>query len=79
VNAVSPGPIETPLYGKMGMPADQLNGFAAHMQSILPLKRFGASSEVGDLVAFLASDQSRYITGIDIPIDGGFLLGKMAA
>jgi NAD(P)-dependent dehydrogenase (short-subunit alcohol dehydrogenase family) len=79
VNAVSPGPIETPLYGKMGMPADQLNGFAVHMQSILPLKRFGESSEVGDLVAFLASDQSRYITGIDIPIDGGFLLGKMAA
>lgn len=79
VNAVSPGPIETPLYGKMGMPADQLNGFAAHMQSILPLKRFGESSEVGDLVAFLASDQSRYITGVDIPIDGGFLLGKMAA
>jgi NAD(P)-dependent dehydrogenase (short-subunit alcohol dehydrogenase family) len=79
VNAVSPGPIETPIYEKMGMPADQLNGFAAHMQSILPLKRFGESSEVGDLVAFLASDQSRYITGVDIPIDGGFLLGKMAA
>jgi NAD(P)-dependent dehydrogenase (short-subunit alcohol dehydrogenase family) len=79
VNAVSPGPIETPLYGKLGMPADQLNGFAAHMQSIVPLKRFGGADEVGDLIAFLAGDQSRYITGIDIPIDGGFLLGKMAA
>jgi NAD(P)-dependent dehydrogenase (short-subunit alcohol dehydrogenase family) len=79
VNTVSPGPINTPIYGKLGMPADQLNGFAAHMQSVLPLKRFGEADEVGDLIAFLAGNESRYITGADIPIDGGFLLGKMAA
>jgi NAD(P)-dependent dehydrogenase (short-subunit alcohol dehydrogenase family) len=79
VNTVSPGPISTPIYGKMGMPSDQLNGFAGHMQSVLPLKRFGEANEVGDLVAFLAGDESRFITGVDIPIDGGFLLGKMAA
>ncbi len=79
VNAISPGPIETPIYNKMGMPQAQLDGFAAMMQGVVPLKRFGGADEVGDLIAFLASDQSRYITGVDIPIDGGFLLGKMAA
>jgi NAD(P)-dependent dehydrogenase (short-subunit alcohol dehydrogenase family) len=78
VNTISPGPISTPIYGKMGMPAEQVNGFASHMQSVLPLKRFGESDEVGELAAFLASDASRFITGVDIPIDGGFLLGKMA-
>jgi NAD(P)-dependent dehydrogenase (short-subunit alcohol dehydrogenase family) len=79
VNAVSPGPISTPIYGKLGMPTEQLNGFATHMQNVLPLKRFGEASEVGELVSFLASDASKFITGVDIPIDGGFLLGKMAA
>jgi NAD(P)-dependent dehydrogenase (short-subunit alcohol dehydrogenase family) len=79
VNVISPGPISTPIYGKIGMPEEQLNGFASHMQSVLPLKRFGEANEVADLAAFLASDQSKFITGVDIPIDGGFLLGKMAA
>jgi 3-oxoacyl-[acyl-carrier protein] reductase len=49
------------------------------MQGQLPLKRFGDAEEVGAFSAFLAGDQSRFIPGIDIPIDGGFLLGKMAA
>ncbi len=79
VNSISPGPISTPIYGKLGMPKDQLDGFSTMIQSQLPLKRFGEAEEVGALVAFLASDQSRFITGIDIPIDGGFLLGKLAA
>jgi NAD(P)-dependent dehydrogenase (short-subunit alcohol dehydrogenase family) len=79
VNSISPGPISTPFYGKMGMPAEQVSGFASHMQGIVPLKRFGESNEVGDLAAFLAGNESRYITGVDIAIDGGFLLGKMAS
>lgn len=79
VNVISPGPISTPIYGKMGMPEADLNGFASHIQQALPLKRFGEAAEVGELIAFLASDASRFITGVDIPIDGGFLLGKMAA
>lgn len=78
VNTISPGPIATPIYGKLGMPQDQLNGFAQSMQGMLPLKRFGEAAEVGELAAFLASDASKFITGADIPIDGGFLLGKMA-
>ncbi|MGL5001656.1 MAG: SDR family oxidoreductase, partial [Casimicrobium sp.] len=79
VNSISPGPIAKPIYDKMGMPKDNLDQFAGHMQSIVPLKRFGGADEVGELALFLAGDQSRYITGIDITIDGGFLLGKMAA
>jgi NAD(P)-dependent dehydrogenase (short-subunit alcohol dehydrogenase family) len=46
------------------------------MQAALPLKRFGGSSEVGDLIAFLAGDQTRFITDVDIPIDDGMLLGS---
>jgi NAD(P)-dependent dehydrogenase (short-subunit alcohol dehydrogenase family) len=79
VNSISPGPIATPLYGKIGMPKADLDQFAGHMQGLLPLKRFGGADEVAELAAFLAGDQSRFITGVDIPIDGGFLLGKMAA
>jgi NAD(P)-dependent dehydrogenase (short-subunit alcohol dehydrogenase family) len=79
VNSISPGPISTPIYGKLGMPKDQLDGFATMMQGMLPLKRFGDADEVGALAVFLAGDQSRFITGIDIAIDGGFSLGKMAA
>ncbi len=78
VNSISPGPIATPIYDKMGMPKENLDQFAGHMQGLLPLKRFGEAAEVAELAAFLASDQSRFITGVDIPIDGGFLLGKMA-
>jgi NAD(P)-dependent dehydrogenase (short-subunit alcohol dehydrogenase family) len=60
------------------MPEAEVNGFASAMQSVLPLKRFGEADEVAELAAFLASNASRFVTGTDIPIDGGFLLGKMS-
>lgn len=77
VNAVNPGPIATPIFGKTGMPEDQLQGFAAAMQERIPLKRFGEPSEIANLVCFLASDQSSFMTGSEINIDGGININPL--
>lgn len=71
VNAVSPGPINTPLFGKVGLDEQSLQGFATAMQNRVPLKRFGNAEEVGKLVSFLASDDAAFITGAEYVIDGG--------
>ncbi|MEM9920191.1 MAG: SDR family oxidoreductase [Bacteroidota bacterium] len=71
VNAVNPGPIYTPIFGKTGMPEEQLNGFAEAMQKRVPLKRFGQPEDIAELVAFLASNRASFITGGEYNIDGG--------
>lgn len=71
VNAVSPGPIETPLYGKLGMSLDQLAGFAKNLTTKVPLGRFGRPEEVAKAALFLASDDSSFMTGEEITLDGG--------
>jgi NAD(P)-dependent dehydrogenase (short-subunit alcohol dehydrogenase family) len=71
VNAVSPGPVETPLHGKLGMPAEALSGFAQSLVGQIALKRFGSPDEVARAALFLASDDSSYMTGEEIVLDGG--------
>ena len=71
VNAVSPGPIETPIFGKMGAPAAELEQMAAQLQSQVPLGRFGKSEEVANLALFLASDESSFVQGQEFAVDGG--------
>lgn len=71
VNAISPGPIDTPIFGKMGLTDDQAAGFKASLPSMVPLGRVGKTSEIAKTVLFLASDDSSYISGIDLSIDGG--------
>ena len=71
INAVNPGPVSTPIFGKTGMPEEQMNGFAQAMQERIPLKRFGQPEDIANLVAFLASDEASFITGGEYNIDGG--------
>ncbi len=71
VNAVSPGPIATPLYGKLGMSEADSKAMASQVQSQIPVGRFGDASEVAKTVIFLASDEASYIVGSELIIDGG--------
>ncbi|MEL6925856.1 MAG: SDR family oxidoreductase, partial [Bacteroidota bacterium] len=71
VNAISPGPIDTPIYGKHNAPQEQIDEMAAGMPSMVSLGRFGNSDEVAQTALFLASAESSYITGSEIPVDGG--------
>src|SRR5208282_5022697 len=70
VNAVSPGPIDTPILDKLGMPPEQKAGFVTHMTNSNPMKRFGKSEEVAKAVLFLAVDAT-YSTGLELNVDGG--------
>ena len=73
VNAVAPGMIDTDrmreLHGKAGPPASTLEG--------IPLRRLGAASEIGSVVAFLASGRASYVTGAVVPVDGGLTRGLL--
>ena len=71
VNAVSPGVIDTPGYRLVGLDETQLAGFFAQTASTAPIGRNGVSSDVAKVVSFLASDDSRFITGSEIFVDGG--------
>src|SRR5438270_5953975 len=69
VNAVSPGPIETPLYSKFGLPEADLKSLAASIQKQVPAGRFGKPIEIAKAVVYLASDESAYMIGGEIQID----------
>jgi len=71
VNAVSPGPIETAFYGKLGMAPDAVQGFAKTLLGRIPLRRFGTPAEVARAALFLACDDSSFMTGEEIVLDGG--------
>ena len=74
VNALSPGPIETPIFGETGMPAEAIEEMAGGLKSQVALGRFGTSKEVANLALFLASDESSYVQGQEIAVDGGVTL-----
>jgi NAD(P)-dependent dehydrogenase (short-subunit alcohol dehydrogenase family) len=71
VNAVSPGPITTPLYSKLGFAEADLKNVAASIQGQVPVKRFGTAKEVADAVVYFASDESAYTVASELLIDGG--------
>ena len=72
VNAVSPGMIETPIWDKMGATAEQVEQAKRSKMAEVPLGRIGTAEEVAQAVLFLASASSSYITGIELPVDGGW-------
>ncbi|BDZ39905.1 hypothetical protein GCM10025863_25190 [Microbacterium suwonense] len=68
INAVSPGAVDTPIWDKLGVPEDA----RAATRAGIPFGRFGTSDEVGEVVAFLASDAAAYITGQEVAVAGGW-------
>lgn len=74
VNAVSPGPIETPLYGKLGLSGNDLKNVSDSIRNLVPVKRFGKPSEIAHAVLFLASDEAAFTVGSELIIDGGLSL-----
>ena len=71
VNLLSPGPIETPIYGKTGLSPEETEGMGAKLATSIPLGRFGTPDEMANVALFLASDESSFITGSDVQADGG--------
>jgi NAD(P)-dependent dehydrogenase (short-subunit alcohol dehydrogenase family) len=74
VNAVSPGPIDTPLYDKLGIPEAYRQQVNQEIIAAIPSGRFGTPEEVAKAVVYLASDESRWTVGSEIVVDGGRLL-----
>ncbi len=71
VNAVSPGPTDTPIAGK-SMPDKDLEAqITAQLREANPMKRFGTAEELATAALFLAFDAT-FITGLELPVDGGW-------
>ena len=71
VNILSPGPIETPIFGRSGAPQETIDGMKEYMASGVPLKRLGTVDEMAKGFLYLASDDSSYMLGGEIVLDGG--------
>jgi NAD(P)-dependent dehydrogenase (short-subunit alcohol dehydrogenase family) len=72
VNTISPGPIETPIFGKTGLTPDQIKGFQSQMISGIPLGRMGLADEVAKAALYLAADAT-FTTGAELFVDGGLV------
>jgi NAD(P)-dependent dehydrogenase (short-subunit alcohol dehydrogenase family) len=71
VNVISPGTIPTPGYDKFGFTKEQMASFISSQNAATPLGRVGAADEVAKVVLFLASEESSYVNGVELFIDGG--------
>jgi NAD(P)-dependent dehydrogenase (short-subunit alcohol dehydrogenase family) len=71
VNTLSPGPIETPFFYKAGLTGEQIDEFKASQFAAVPMGRMGTADEVANAAVFLACDDSSYVTGIELFVDGG--------
>lgn len=71
VNSIAPGPIATPIHGRMGLSEDAMEEMGAQVLENIPLSRFGTPEEISAPVVFLASDDSTYMQGAELTVDGG--------
>lgn len=72
VNNIAVGPIETPIYDKTELSAEEAQAHKDRVTSLVPLGRFGQPDDIASLALHLASDAGAFITGADIAVDGGF-------
>jgi NAD(P)-dependent dehydrogenase (short-subunit alcohol dehydrogenase family) len=71
VNAISPGPIDTPIFSSLTKNEEQMDQFKNYIVNTVPMGRMGSPDEIAKVVSFLASNESSYITGIELFVDGG--------
>jgi NAD(P)-dependent dehydrogenase (short-subunit alcohol dehydrogenase family) len=71
VNVISPGLIETPIVTKAGLTREQIGAFKESFIAAVPMGRMGTADEVATAAVFLASDDSSYVTGTELFVDGG--------
>jgi NAD(P)-dependent dehydrogenase (short-subunit alcohol dehydrogenase family) len=71
VNTVSPGPIRTPIFGKLGIEPSQMSEMEKEMEEMVALKRIGQPEEVATALLFFASNDSSYVVGTELYVDGG--------
>jgi NAD(P)-dependent dehydrogenase (short-subunit alcohol dehydrogenase family) len=71
VNAISPGPIDTPAFNSLAHTEEEIKQIKANLVATVPMGRIGTPDEIAKAVSFLASDDSSYITGIELFVDGG--------
>lgn len=71
VNVISAGPTDTPAFGKSGISEEQIKQTKAFMSTIVPLGRLGTSDEIAKAALFLVSEDSSYIAGAELFVDGG--------
>ena len=70
-NVISPGPIQTPIYGKIGLSEEQINEWGKGLAEQIPLGRFGKPEEIAQAAVFLASNESSFVNSIELEVDGG--------
>lgn len=71
VNAISPGLVETPIYGKLGLAPEAVKAWGEQLLAGVPVKRFGRDDEIARAVLFLACEDSSYVLGENLRVDGG--------
>lgn len=71
VNVVSPGPVSTPIFSRLGLPDEALEQIAETIREQVPVKRFADPAEIARTVLFLASDDSTFVLGTELVVDGG--------
>jgi NAD(P)-dependent dehydrogenase (short-subunit alcohol dehydrogenase family) len=71
VNAISPGPIDTPIFNSLAQTEEEVKQLKTNLIAAVPMGRMGTADEIAKAVSFLASDDSSYITGIELFVDGG--------
>jgi NAD(P)-dependent dehydrogenase (short-subunit alcohol dehydrogenase family) len=74
VNVLSPGPVSTPILEKLGISFEALPAFEAQVARAIPFGRLGQPDELARAALFLASDASSFVTGVNLPVDGGMML-----
>ena len=67
VNSIAAGPVETPIFEKMGFPEEVVANLKENFRDATPMKRIGSSDEIATVAVFLASSDSSFMTGTDIP------------